>query len=242
MSCIEPKSVRELQGYNFFVPSYQRGYRWNEQQVKDLMIDIYDFIEQGAKGIYCIQPLVVIKKDNHWHVIDGQQRLTTIFILLSCLGEHIYDIEYETRPNSTLFLRNINNQESASMKALSNIDFYHMDRACHKINSLLQVAPLNFKSVLHDKVKFIWYSIDVEANPIEVFTRLNIDKISLTSSELIKALLLNRNNYNNNGNVEKIHLLQQEIASEWDAIENQFQKDAFWLFFGAPVKTCVNNV
>ena len=53
------KSVRNLLGMNFFIPSYQRGYRWTEQQVKDLLNDIKEFIDNGTNNIYCIQPLVV---------------------------------------------------------------------------------------------------------------------------------------------------------------------------------------
>lgn len=53
------KSVRNLLGMKFFIPSYQRGYRWTEQQVKDLLNDIKEFIDNGTNNIYCIQPLVV---------------------------------------------------------------------------------------------------------------------------------------------------------------------------------------
>lgn len=59
---IELKSIGELLSANFYIPSYQRGYRWDKQQVKDLLDDLLEFIQKGAIGIYCIQPLVV-KKD-----------------------------------------------------------------------------------------------------------------------------------------------------------------------------------
>ena len=115
------KSVRNLLGMKFFIPSYQRGYRWTEQQVKDLLNDIKEFIDNGTNNIYCIQPLVVkerdqdilskIKKANSidevkqfllgsWEVIDGQQRLTTIKIILTVLQEKSYELEYETRTES----------------------------------------------------------------------------------------------------------------------------------------------
>lgn len=57
------KSVRNLLGMKFFIPSYQRGYRWTEQQVKDLLNDIKEFIDNGTNNIYCIQPLVVKERD-----------------------------------------------------------------------------------------------------------------------------------------------------------------------------------
>ena len=65
-STVMLKSVKELLGMNFFIPDYQRGYRWKEQQAEDLLNDIRTFAEDDAKSpseIYCIQPLVVQRKD-----------------------------------------------------------------------------------------------------------------------------------------------------------------------------------
>ena len=100
-------SISDLLGMKFHIPTYQRGYRWQEQQVIDLLNDILEFKDNKSRSqeeIYCIQPLVVkfrdkvtldsIKEANSidevksilkgsWDVIDGQQRLTTIHILLS---------------------------------------------------------------------------------------------------------------------------------------------------------------
>ena len=77
-------------------------------------------------------------------------------------------------------------------------------------------------------MKFIWYE-SVDEDPIKVFTRLNIGKISLTNAELIKALFLNRSNFGEKES-EQLKLRQQEIASEWDNIEYTLQNDEFWLF------------
>ena len=142
------KPIEELLGMNFFIPSYQRGYRWTEQQVKDLLNDIKEYIDNGKHGIYCIQPLVVkerkqdtltqIKNANSieevkrlllgfWEVIDGQQRLTTIKIILSYLEDKSYELEYETRKDSKDFLNNIH--QKSEEDANGNIDFFHMRKA-----------------------------------------------------------------------------------------------------------------
>ena len=84
-SSLEIRNIQELLDMRFFIPSYQRGYRWTIQQVKDLLEDIEEFCEKGAKGIYCLQPLVIKNNGDMWEVLDGQQRLTTINIILSCL-------------------------------------------------------------------------------------------------------------------------------------------------------------
>ena len=62
---------------------------------------------------------------------------------------------------------------------------------------------------------------------------MNIGKISLTNAELIKALLLNKSNFDRRDD-DKIRLWQQEIAMEWDVIEYALQSNEFWLFLNAP--------
>lgn len=249
---IELKSVGDILGMNFYIPKYQRGYRWTKQQVIDLLNDIKEFMERkpGDDEIYCLQPLVVKKKDDDtfkrikeeaanlieveallkgsWDVIDGQQRLTTIKILLACLKEQgCYNIEYETREGSKDFLSKISN---TSVENEDNIDFYHINQAKKTIQTWFENnGTSSFKETLLNKVKFIWYE-STDEDPIRVFTRLNIGKIPLTDAELIKALFLNQSNFSNSENIENIRLYQQEIAAEWDNIEYTLQNDEFWLF------------
>ncbi|MBQ5873519.1 MAG: DUF262 domain-containing protein [Bacteroidales bacterium] len=257
---IELKSVGELLGMSFNIPNYQRGYRWREQQVKDLLDDIWEFHnkKKSDQEFYCLQPLVVKRKEIDeqdflkqikekgnikeikeivnsikypWDVIDGQQRLTTIFIILSVLNEkEKYTLEYETRSGSQNFLNNINkiNKEESN----DNIDFFHIYQAKDVAKKWLNENKKAIKDTLLNKVKFIWYET-IEEDPIKVFTRLNIGKIPLTNSELIKALLLNSSNFKSE-NPNHLRLKQQEIASEWDNIEYTLQNDEFWLFLHSP--------
>lgn len=268
---IELKSVKELLGMKFFIPSYQRGYRWTEQQVKDLLNDVKEYIDNQNAGFYSLQPLVVKKRwrdnaleeikgkssieeiesylDNcEWEVIDGQQRLTTIYIILSYLKtEKQYTIDYQTRKGFRDFLDCIEartlSEETISKefndiiisnkdKDFDNIDFFHILTTYSTIKKWFEKISDGdrkvFKEQLLNNVKFIWYE-SVEKDPIRVFTRLNIGKIKLTNSELIKALMLNRTNFKDNVS-RHIQLRQQEIASEWDKIEYTLQNDEFWMF------------
>lgn len=257
-SKIELKTVNELFGMNFYIPSYQRGYRWTEQQVKDLLNDINEF-KPEAGDWYCLQPLVVKKqildidlfkqeienktelqeitaalnRQIRYEVIDGQQRLTTIHIVLSYFkATNTFDIEYETRKESKEFLRNITTKNESLSQAY--IDFSYMYRAYNTVKTFMkqrnQEQRDNFKDKLENSVKFIWYETD-EPDPIKVFTRLNIGKIPLTNAELIKALFLNRSNFSKD---ESVRLRQQEMASEWDNIEYALQNEEFWLFLNKP--------
>lgn len=79
------KTVGELLGLHFVIPAYQRGYRWTATEVTELLDDLEDYRETRRKDSpnYCLQPLVVKQRaDGSFEVIDGQQRLTTIGLIL----------------------------------------------------------------------------------------------------------------------------------------------------------------
>lgn len=261
---IELKSIKELLGMKFFIPNYQRGYRWTEQQVKDLLNDINEFnpiskCDSDEESWYCLQPLVVRKMDKKdyrlnevdnntdWYeVIDGQQRLTTLSLIIQYFNEMwvgkskivLPRIMYETRKDSFSFLTSL---EILDSKAVSTRDFndtidYHFMLQAYEVihewasekEKRSDFDTNKFQSKVISSTRFIWYE-SVDEDPIKVFTRLNIGKIPLTNSELIKALFLNRTNFNINDEGH-VRLRQQEIASEWDRIEYTLQNEEFWLF------------
>lgn len=256
MSTLELKSIAELQDLAFFIPDYQRGYRWTRQQVEDLLNDILEFSQKENAGIYCLQPLVVVRKSSdeqlldkihqandlsevkrllngQWEVVDGQQRLTTIRLILEVLQHpRFYDIKYATREKSAEFLNKIARQDTTQENE-DNIDYHHISQAVIVIREWMEKKNTEkFLSVLLKQVKFIWYETQ-EENPKEVFTRLNIGKISLTNAELVKALLLNKSNFDS-ADDNKIRLWQQEISMEWDVMEYALQSSEFWLFLNKP--------
>ncbi|MFV0521290.1 MAG: DUF262 domain-containing protein [Mangrovibacterium sp.] len=246
---ISTKPISELLGMNFFIPRYQRGYRWTEQQVTDLLKDIWDFIESDPtkEEWYCLQPIVVKMKNRQWEVIDGQQRLTTIFLVLKNLEESVeserktFELEYETRntekSNSKDFLNNV--KQKTENEALDNIDYFHIYKAFETIKEWFKKkAEIQFITPFLEKTEVIWYETN-EEDAVQIFTRINMGKIPLTNAELIKALFLNssnfkpkerKNEYENKALVEKIRLKQLEIANEWDFIEYSLHSEEFWWF------------
>lgn len=96
---------------HYLIPYYQRGYRWDEINVKALLEDIDNFINLD-EGKYCLQPIVVVPRiddegKNIWEVVDGQQRLITMFIIFKCINKRKYKIIFEKRELSTSFLENL---------------------------------------------------------------------------------------------------------------------------------------
>ena len=245
-----PKSVTELleAKHHFVIPSYQRGYRWEEKQVTDLLEDIKQFSKREKSGSYYLQPLVVKPisgKDLTWEVLDGQQRLTTLKLLLMYLFENsltgsekrvfndniIFDLTYSNRPQ--LDFTDPNPQQ--------NIDSYYLTVAKTTIEDWFYTQMNNgedveslFKScLLYGKnealVKFIWYVIDSKKQDLEsiqVFNRLNKGKISLTSSELIKALFIMDCDITSGGD----SIYADQLSMEWNEIEKKYQDDKFWYF------------
>lgn len=272
-------SIGELLNYNFVIPSYQRGYRWEKREVEDLLNDIYEFYEENKddKGFYCLQPLVLKKisdekklnelgfkdKNNVYEVIDGQQRLTTIYLILKyIIKENIYTITYSTRKDSKIFLEETLTDKELSEKEkeryITHIDFEYIYNAYHTIKKWFENNKENkckdenksieeiIKYILLDgeKVQFIWYEPSDNANPIEIFTRINIGKIPLTNSELIKALFLQKANfiYDENFDEALYEHTQIEIASEWDYIENTLQDNRFWGFINNDMDKEYNRI
>ena len=117
---LELLAIPDLYNKNFFIPDYQRGYRWGTRQIEQFIDDLTNFFEKGKGEFYCLQPVVVkamseeevklngliSENDNNcWYeVIDGQQRLTTIRIILAMFSKikrrfkSGFTIKYKTRP------------------------------------------------------------------------------------------------------------------------------------------------
>ena len=258
-------SVKKLLKYNFVIPSYQRGYRWEKREVEDLLNDIYDFSQNNNEGFYCLQPLVLKEiSDNEYEVIDGQQRLTTIYLILKYLKSifdnniNMYSITYSTRTDSKKFLEEKLTDKELSkeekQQCITHIDFEYIYNAYHTIKNWFNSdeKKKTIKNILlpdeTDKksVQFIWYKPEPNhnANAIEIFTRINIGKIPLTNSELIKALFLQKANFKHSENFDEAlyEHTQIEIASEWDYIENTLQDDRFWGFINNDMNKKYNRI
>ena len=244
---LSQKSIRKIvdEKINFTVPSYQRGYRWDKLNVTDLLNDLLEFIQDGSSGkFYCLQPLVVKKIDkNQYNVIDGQQRLTTIFIILKYLAnllkeengiDEIYTLSYETRKDSKDFLQNITSKTQDESN--KNMDYFCMYQAYEAIKSWFknknasELLKIFTNSEDEKHIEFIWYEVEDSEDEVKIFARLNSGKIPLTNAELIKALFLNVRNFPKECSENEIITKQVEISKEWDEIEYTLQDDEFFKF------------
>ena len=88
---------------NFYIPSYQRGYRWKSRQVCQLIDDINAFTPTESTPFYFLQALAVAKdiEKDRVNVVDGQQRLTTLNLILDDESSKL-PIDYAREANNAL--------------------------------------------------------------------------------------------------------------------------------------------
>ena len=271
---IELKSVSELLEMKFFIPSYQRGYRWTNLQIENLLNDILEFRPGVDGGFYCLQPLVVKEQKidlppekkqansiedeenllkGKWTVIDGQQRLTTIYLILKALeNEKCPSIEYERDS----YIQVCNSSDEIKK---DNIEIYHLTSAKHFIDRWIHIEKradeekwINPKNIEIDtkkfcdkilgQTKFIFYNVgdDPKVQEHDIFNNLNSGKIALTNAELIKALFLNKAGKEDIAHRE---VEQRLLADEFDQIERTLRQDKFWYFLAGNTpqpSSCVN--
>ncbi len=195
----ELKSISEILESQFFIPHYQRGYRWTKQQVEDLLNDIDAFNPKEIPGIpdektfYCLQPVVLKKcndeiklqnelKGNWYEVIDGQQRLTTIYLIIHYANEMWTGkkktpeiaLSYETREESVEVLKNIKVETDNTVFINKKyIDYYHITSAYSTIHEWVQNYQIikdkpfdedDFKKKFKTNAKIIWYEVSQSEN------------------------------------------------------------------------------
>lgn len=220
----------------FFIPSYQRGYRWTESQIRYLLNDISNYDPSKDGNFYCLQPVVVhydkdFKEGIRWRLIDGQQRLTTIFLIINTLFDtnQVFDIEFERGshfPNFTDGTIKIDDSTSEN---------YHLTMACNIIKQWGDENPEKKKIIEEnllksENVRIIWYPIDKSFSnnkEFDFFMHMNSGKIQLTDSELVKALFLH--DIKRGKDIEKT-LVQTAMAEEWNLMETKLREPSFWYF------------
>ena len=237
---------------HFLIPYYQRGYRWEINHVEALLDDIHSFIQSKEEN-YCLQPIVVAPREdenglNIWEVIDGQQRLITLFIIFQFIQKAKYSIIFEKRGLSTDFLSGLNKETYNH----DSPDFHFMSEAHAVVEKWFEKKTEDdisyideFYTTVTKKVQVIWYQIPelLDDEKIDIFNRLNVGKIALTDAELIRALLLSKIKI---GLSEReANMRQAEISNEWNLIEHELRKDDLWYFINndfdfVPIK-CVPN-
>ena len=267
---------------NFYIASYQRGYRWGEDEVKALLNDIYEvykkevYKKDDSEQKYCLQPLVVKKRedkvkytrtlknliegigkqdnkleqevenqqkvyvdDEIYELLDGQQRLTTLWLILS---------ELERNQKTDGKKESENKTYQVYYELLRRVDKDFIEQARGIIKNWIEkdnpegknLVKSEYRKVILENLTFLWYEVtngiskvdesinqNVGNNDSEkLFRKINKGKIELTNAELFKAMLLNEEN----ARTEEDRRELEQISFEWDRVEQSLRNDEFWFF------------
>lgn len=222
------RSVREVIKEQFVIPSFQRGYRWRKINILEFINDIKSLKNKDESEINCIQRIVVNRMTNNeqYKIIDGQQRLTTIQLILETLrGMNINEIVEDFPPFygsdgdevSNFFRRKVKDTISAEIK----------DEGKDFLINLL------------DRTYIIWDDVSIEGDchgegsnesdlDVDLFTKLNNNRIPMGASDLFKAEMLKTSWQRGRQDILEE---QTEMAIEWSKIESTLQDDRLWFMF-----------
>lgn len=189
---------REKEFYR--IPIYQRNYAWKETEIRQLIQDIYDYAKQDEKQYYYIGTLVVLpNKDNTFEVIDGQQRLTTLSMLVAYLkNEEKEENNYYKNLENTITFQCRKVSTDALNKIWESSDV--KDVADSISNAYHQILRKSFEDIVKEKEKFKKYllenviiyriSVPEDTDLNHYFEIMNTRGEQLEKHEILKAKLL----------------------------------------------------
>ena len=244
---------------NFYIASYQRGYRWGKDEVRALLDDIYEVYEQGDKAPkYCLQPLVVKKRNDAvytkklgepdgsskecYELLDGQQRLTTLWLILKALSdesrsEPMYSVCYElVRKVDENFIE----EAGDTIKDWFNKKFPIAKKSPKEET---EAKKRNYKETILGNLCFIWYEVKDQkskeseqpseedgSSPRGQSEKL-FRKINKGKIELTNAELFKAMLLNDeNARTDDDRRELERISFEWDKMEQSLRNDDFWYF------------
>jgi len=204
-------------GKQYFVPPYQRPYRWDADDAVQLLQDVRESCDAG-EAKYFIGSMICIKKsDNNYEVVDGQQRLITLTIILSCLSEFIGDSGIRNVLKERI-LRSDPFAKGATPRATLVVhererDFYfnhvlhreHVEKARSVTEKVYERNRKEIGEYLKDmkqsdlerlaehlsrKVSVVFVEVDDFTSAFRLFNVLNDRGMRLNDADLVKGLLL----------------------------------------------------
>ena len=171
----------------YIIPIYQRNYAWGDDEISSLLQDIKNACEKNKEQDknYYIGSLVVYRRDNgDFEVIDGQQRLTTLTLIMHHLGKLSFrNVSFEHRDESEQALSNLNSEKLPS----------NFSQALKTIKKIIDEWGNNKDKIvkfLLDKVEIIRTEVPEGTDLNHYFEIMNTRGEQLEKHEILKARLM----------------------------------------------------
>lgn len=189
-NAIEYLSVKKLfDGDNrYVIPIYQRNYAWDIEEVVQLIDDIKKYDGNN----YYLGALTVKKRaDNAFEVIDGQQRLTTLFLILSVLGENFnLNLAFEHRQNSSDELNIIKQQSELNGDSQIAKVYSYLIKNKDSLFDIKDGNADDYWQTIWKNVQIMQVELPDNADLNQYFERMNNRGEQLEQHEVIKAKLM----------------------------------------------------
>lgn len=197
----------KMEGCEFFnIPEYQRGYKWTVDNIVQLLEDLKGFKQNSSDEFYCLQNITITKTNINGHscfnVIDGQQRLTTLFILISYIQRNMSNkvlsaesniLRYSIREETDKFLRESiltgDYWNDVEYKPATK-DQYYIAEVAKAVAEWFNINNLEERTIL-DHLKLIVNKVE-SGEEETVFASLNGGKVDLDGADLVRAILITR--------------------------------------------------
>ncbi|MDR2972022.1 MAG: DUF262 domain-containing HNH endonuclease family protein [Bacteroidales bacterium] len=202
------KNISTILQNKYVVPLYQRNFAWEDEEISQLLQDIYESFKKAPYGNYYIGSLVVIKRKNgNYEVIDGQQRLTAITLISKVLDSGIKDpkLFYDSRPEVEAFFNSFyqtgqTNDVTFDYKVshlINAIDYINNAKLNSEENIDIKIKSLgvdfdNFKSYFLNNVVLVFVELPTETDVASYFEIMNNRGQQLQKQEILKAKLLDK--------------------------------------------------
>lgn len=179
------KKYEELSGYNFRIPLYQRKYAWSEDEVNALLEDL---LSNKSSDYYIGNIVVEQREDKVLDVIDGQQRLTTLYLISKiATGEDTFELHYEIRKEDNDFLKDFENEDK---KSKADIQFRQNIETILKFQkTILETEKVTLIDLLA-KCKIALTILPKDVDIVKYFEVMNNRGKQLEKHQILKANIL----------------------------------------------------
>lgn len=194
---LEERSIYQIylesqEAKTYMIPVYQRNYAWEEDEITALIKDVYDSACKNPKAPYYIGTLVTFKRgDSEYEVIDGQQRLTTIYIILKALAIKQFrnKLTYGARKVSASTIRKLDDYPDLGEEVDDGIrnGYKFAEKA---INTIVNASERKaFEQYFLHNVHIIHYSVPKDVDLNHYFEVMNSRGEQLEKHEIVKSKL-----------------------------------------------------
>ncbi|MCR5317084.1 MAG: DUF262 domain-containing protein [Treponema sp.] len=247
----------------FNIPDYQRGYKWNANDATKLLDDFNKFENSNPKDgdFYCLQNITLVpsKDGKSLNVVDGQQRLTTLYILLSfyknCRKIEAKELEskdfvdilkYSIRESTADKLKRLNNEETdwgnINPSSAEHRDEFYILTVAESIKTWFAANSLKFDTVWN-KLKLIVNKIEGKSEET-IFANINGGKVPLDGADLVRAILMTKSakeKFSELKSTEKTNQFCVRMGMEIDGINQWWSNEDVKTYYAQFISGAIQN-